>query len=39
MAASYHSELGQLANQKYEEKKQQRNQNLKEDQKVCKLSR
>lgn len=33
VAASYHSELAQLANQKYEEKKQQRNQNLREDQK------
>lgn len=33
-AASYHLELAELANQKYEEKKQQRDQNLIEDQKV-----
>lgn len=33
-AATYHSELAELANQKYEEKKQQRDQNLIEDQKV-----
>lgn len=42
-AASYHLELAELANQKYEEKKQQRDQNLIEDQKVgsaeCKYGR